>query len=158
MSSRTLELPGSLAVPHAPASAGLAVRLAATAIDGVIVASVALVAGLVAHMALTILGPRAAGAETWGLVALAAVVVTGYFGYFWGLEGATPGKKIMGLRVARVGRIEDGQAIGMGRALLRLVGITAGNVLLIDSIVALLHRDRRALHDLIADSIVVEAR
>ncbi len=158
MSSRTLELPGSLAVVHPPASAGLAVRLAATAIDGVIVASVALVAGLVAHMALAIFGPRAAEAETWGLVALAAVVVTGYFVYFWGLEGATPGKKIMGLRVARVGRIEDGQAIGMGRALLRLVGITAGNVLLIDSIVALLHRDRRALHDLIADSIVVEAR
>ncbi len=158
MSSRTLELPGSLAVVHPPASAGLAVRLAATAIDAVIVASVALVAGLVAHLALAVLGPRAAGTEAWGLAALGAVVVTGYFVYFWGVEGATPGKRIMGLRVTRPGTLETRRPIGMGRALLRLIGLTAGNVLLIDTIVALLHRDRRALHDLIADSIVVEAR
>ena len=46
----------------------------------------------------------------------------------------------------------------MGRAFLRLVGFTAGNILLVDMIVAFLHRDRRALHDLLADSIVVEAK
>ena len=35
--------------------------------------------------------------------------------------------------------------------------LTAGNILFVDVIVAFLHRDRRALHDMIADTIVVEA-
>jgi len=158
MTSRTLPLPGALVTAAPPASAGLALRLAATAIDAVIVACVTIVGGLVAHLALTILGQRAAVAESWGLAALAAVVVTGYFAYFWGREGATPGKKIMGLQITRPGDLASRPPIGIARAVLRLVALIAGNILLVDSIVALLHRDRRALHDLIADSIVVEDR
>ena len=73
------------------------------------------------------------------------------------VEGATPGKKLMGLTLTRPGTLNTREPIGPARAALRLVGITAGNILFVDLIVALL-RDRRALHDLIADSIVVEAR
>jgi uncharacterized RDD family membrane protein YckC len=159
MSSRTLELPGTLAAAaQAPASAGLAVRLAATAIDLVVIGTVTVVAGLAAHFVISLLPDQVAQAESWGLAALALVILAGYFVYFWGIEGATPGKKLMGLTVTRPGTRNTRAPIGPGRALLRLVGMTAGNILFVDFIVAFLHRDRRALHDLIADSIVVEAR
>jgi uncharacterized RDD family membrane protein YckC len=159
MSSRTLELPRTIvAGAVAPVSAGLASRLAATAIDVVIVGTVVVVAGLAAHVAIALLPAAVAQAETWGLVALAVIVLAGYFVYFWGVEGATPGKKLMGLTVTRPGTLNARTPIGPGRAVLRLIGITAGNILFVDLIVAFLHRDRRALHDLIADSIVVEAR
>ncbi len=160
MSSRTLEIPRTLVSgsAEAPISAGLAIRLAATAIDLVIVGTVVVVAGLAAHLAISVLPAQVAQAETWGLAALALVILTGYFVYFWGIEGATPGKKLMGLRLTRPGTLKTRAPIGAGRALLRLIGITAGNILFVDLIVAFLHRDRRALHDLIADSIVVEAR
>ena len=154
MTSRTLELPRTLSgATSAVAAAGLAVRLAATAIDLVVVGTVAVIGALAAHMVIAMLPAQVADVESWGLLALAAIVLVGYFVYFWGIEGATPGKKLMGLRVTRPGTHEP---IGPGRALLRLVGITAGNILFVDLIVAFLHRDRRALHDMIADSIVVE--
>jgi len=154
MTSRTLELPRTLSgATSAVASAGLAVRLAATVIDLVVVGTVAVIGALAAHMVIAMLPAQVAEVESWGLLALGAIVLTGYFVYFWGIEGATPGKKLMGLRVTRPGTREP---IGPGRALLRLVGITAGNILFVDLIVAFLHRDRRALHDMIADSIVVE--
>jgi len=156
MTSRTLELPRTLSgATSAVASAGLAVRLAATVIDLVVVGTVAVIGALAAHMVIAMLPAQVAEVESWGLLALGAIVLTGYFVYFWGIEGATPGKKLMGLRVTRSGTREP---IGPGRALLRLVGITAGNILFVDLIVAFLHRDRRALHDMIADSIVVEVR
>ena len=154
MTSRTLELPRTLSgATSAVASAGLAARLAATVIDLVVVGTVAVIGALAAHMVIAMLPAQVAEVESWGLLALGAIVLTGYFVYFWGIEGATPGKKLMGLRVTRPGTREP---IGPGRALLRLVGITAGNILFVDLIVAFLHRDRRALHDMIADSIVVE--
>ena len=156
MTSRTLELPRTLSgATSAVASAGLAVRLAATVIDLVVVGTVAVIGALAAHMVIAMLPAQVAEVESWGLLALGAIVLTGYFVYFWGIDGATPGKKLMGLRVTRPGTREP---IGPGRALLRLVGITAGNILFVDLIVAFLHRDRRALHDMIADSIVVEVR
>jgi len=156
MTSRTLELPRTLSgATSAVASAGLAARLAATVIDLVVVGTVAVIGALAAHMVIAMLPAQVAEVESWGLLALGAIVLTGYFVYFWGIEGATPGKKLMGLRVTRPGTREP---IGPGRALLRLVGITAGNILFVDLIVAFLHRDRRALHDMIADSIVVEVR
>ena len=154
MTSRTLELPRTLSgATSAVASAGLAARLAATVIDLVVVGTVAVIGALAAHMVIAMLPAQVAEVESWGLLALGAIVLTGYFVYFWGIEGATPEKKLMGLRVTRPGTREP---IGPGRALLRLVGITAGNILFVDLIVAFLHRDRRALHDMIADSIVVE--
>jgi uncharacterized RDD family membrane protein YckC len=162
MASRTLELPHTLveAPPAGTMSAGLAVRLAASAIDLVIVGTVVVVAALAAHLVLALLPASVSQADTgmWGLAALTVVVVTGYFVYFWGIEGATPGKKLMGLTLTRPGTLETRKPIGPARALLRLVGITAGNILFVDVIVAFLHRDRRALHDMIADSIVVEVR
>ena len=88
---------------------------------------------------------------------LGGVVATAYFVYFWGREGATPGKRLLGLRVARTGAPAT-RGIGLGRAFLRFAGMAAGNILLIDLVVAFLHRDRRALHDLVADTVVISRR
>jgi uncharacterized RDD family membrane protein YckC len=147
MASRTLDLPHTLVeTPSRGAmSAGLAVRLAASAIDLVTVGTVVVVAALAAHLVLAVLPASISQADTgmWGLAALAAVVFTGDF---------------MGLTLTRPGTLDTRRPIGPGRALLRLVGITAGNILFVDVIVAFLHRDRRALHDMIADIIVVEVR
>jgi uncharacterized RDD family membrane protein YckC len=147
-----------MATASPPASAELPIRLAATAVDLVIVGTAAIIAGLAAHLVIALLPAGAAQAETWGLTALATVVVADYFVYFWGREGATPGKKMMGLTVTRPGTLDTLAPIGIGRAALRLIGMTAGSVLFVDLLVAFLHRDRRALHDLLADSIVVAAR
>ena len=158
MSSRTLEVPRTLVTPEQPASAGLPIRLAASVVDLVVVGTVAVVAGLGAHMVISLLPAGVQQAENWGLGALAGIVATGYFVYFWGVEGATPGKKLLGLRVTRLESGKTRESIGLGRAFLRLVAITAGNILFVDLLVAFLHRDRRPLHDLVADSIVVESR
>ncbi len=158
MTTRILELPGTLADAGSPASARLGIRLAATAVDAVIVGTVAVVAGLAAHLVIAVLPETVREAETTGMAALAAVIVAGYFVYFWGREGATPGKRMMGLTVTRPGTLDTRAPIGVLRAFLRLIGITAGNVLFVDCIVAYLHRDHRALHDLVADSIVVRAQ
>ena len=158
MSSGTLGLPGTLTAASPPASAELPIRLAATAVDIVLVGTVAVLAGLAAHLVIAVLPAAVAKAETWVVAVLVAAVVADYFVYFWGREGATPGKKLMGLTVTRPGTLDTRAPIGIGRAALRLIGMTAGNVLFVDLLVAFLHRDRRALHDLLADSIVVAAR
>lgn len=158
MASRTLELPRTLGDHAPPASASLPVRLAATAMDLVVVGTVVVAAGLVAHLVLSILPGSLARTENIGLAALAVIIASAYFIYFWGIEGATPGKKLMGLTVTRPGALASRRPIGLGRAFVRLVGITVGNILFVDTLVAFLHRDRRALHDLMADSIVMEVR
>jgi uncharacterized RDD family membrane protein YckC len=113
---------------------------------------------LAAHLVIAVLPAAVAKAETWVVAVMVAAVVADYFVYFWGREGATPGKKLMRLTVTRPGTLDTLAPIGVWRAALRLIGMTAGNVLFVDLLVAFLHRDRRALHDLLADSIVVAAR
>ena len=78
---------------------------------------------------------------------------------FIALYGATPGKQVFGLYVVRA----DGSRIGWGRALVRhllttltlnLAVITVGLGALIFLVVAF-HPDKRGLHDLICDTVVV---
>jgi uncharacterized RDD family membrane protein YckC len=97
--------------------------------DLVVVGTVVVVAGLVAHLVLSILPGSLARTENVGLAALAVIIAAGYFIYFWGIEGATPGKKLMGLTVTRPGAFPSRRPIGPGRAFVRLVGITVGNIL-----------------------------
>lgn len=78
---------------------------------------------------------------------------------FIALRGATPGKQLFGLYVVRA----DGSRIGWGRALVRhllttltlnLAVITVGLGALIFLVVAF-HPDKRGLHDLICDTVVI---
>ena len=70
------------------------------------------------------------------------------------LTGATPGKRLMGLRVLR----RDGTSLGFGRALARALfwglGQTAAHA---GFLVALCNRENRALHDYVAGTVVIEA-
>jgi uncharacterized RDD family membrane protein YckC len=93
--------------------------------------------------------------ESVALGAAAALIAAIYFVYFWGQEGATPGLKLLGLCVTRPGTLQTKAPIGIGLAALRLVGFAAGAVLFVGFLVEVMRWDRRALHDLLADSIVV---
>jgi uncharacterized RDD family membrane protein YckC len=159
MTTGTYQLSRGIAAPaEPPASAELGIRLIATAIDGVLIGATAIIAAIAAHLVIAILPRSFQAAESLGLMILGSVVVVGYFTYFWGIEGTTPGKKMMGLCVTRPATLDVQNPIGVGRALLRLLGMTAGGLFFVDFIVAFLHKDRRALHDLMADSIVVARR
>ena len=61
-------------------------------------------------------------AVSLAMIPIAIVLGAAYYALFWGLQGATPGKRALGLAVAA----EDGTTpIGMSRATLRVTWTTA---------------------------------
>jgi uncharacterized RDD family membrane protein YckC len=85
------------------------------------------------------------------LCGLASVIGALYYVYFWGVQGATPGKQVLGLVVVDV----DGKApIGVGAAILRLIGygLSAAFLGLGFVLVPILGR---GLHDWMAGTLVV---
>jgi uncharacterized RDD family membrane protein YckC len=88
------------------------------------------------------------------LVALGIILSAVYFVGFTGGCGQTPAKMLLGLRVIR----RDGRSAGYGRAFVRWVGYGLGVLTLgLGFLIALLNRDRRALHDWLAGTRVVRA-
>lgn len=94
---------------------------------------------------------------------LAAIIVLIYFFplfplYFlalWVWRGQTVGKMAMAIKVVR----RDGHRLGVGTALLRLVGYLFSTLLLFAGFLMIaFDRQRRALHDRLADTLVVEPR
>ncbi|MBG9944963.1 RDD family protein [Brevibacillus formosus] len=73
---------------------------------------------------------------------------------FW--HGYTVGKRIVGIRIARI----DGEPVGIGTMLLRnLVGgivyvITLGIGVIVSAIMIAVRQDKRSIHDLIAGTYV----
>ncbi|MBY0087313.1 RDD family protein [Brevibacillus sp. M2.1A] len=73
---------------------------------------------------------------------------------FW--HGYTVGKRIVGIRIARI----DGEPVGVGTMLLRnLVGgivyvITLGLGIIVSAIMIAVRQDKRSIHDLIAGTYV----
>lgn len=74
---------------------------------------------------------------------------------FW--YGYTVGKKIVGVRIARV----DGEPLGIGTMLLRVLvgmvliyGITFGLAAIASAIMVGVRKDKRAIHDLVAGTYV----
>ncbi len=64
---------------------------------------------------------------SFALVPLVLALGTAYYAYYWGVRGATPGKRLLGLSV----QAEDGTApIGMSRATVRALGYLLSGVLL----------------------------
>ncbi len=75
-----------------------------------------------------------------------------YYAYFWTASGKTPGMLLIGVQV--VGR--DGSHVGTRRGLVRTLAFPLSFLLLGLGFVGILFgRDRRALHDSIADTAVV---
>jgi uncharacterized RDD family membrane protein YckC len=90
-----------------------------------------------------------------GIVGWFAITVA-YFPYFWARSGQTPGMKVMGIKVVRDA---DGGPVTQGEAILRLVGYwVSGFVFYIGFIWIFIDSRRRGWHDLIAGTVVIEAR
>ena len=92
---------------------------------------------------------------------VAAVIVITYFAAFvplyvvglWAWRGQTLGKMAVAIRVLRT----DGRPVGVGAALLRLVGYLFSTLLLLAGFLMIVFdRQRRGLHDRLADTIVVD--
>lgn len=76
-----------------------------------------------------------------------------YYGILWALGGQTIGMMAMGIKVVR----PDGRAVGLRRASLRLLGYFLSTVTLFAGfLMAAVHPQKRALHDRLADTIVIE--
>ncbi len=86
------------------------------------------------------------------LVCLALLLGGLYFVFFWGVQGATPGKRALGLQVVDLA----GRApIGVGPAILRLVGSVLSSLPLGLGFL-LVPLTGRGLHDRMAGTLVVE--
>ena len=118
-------------------------RFAAALID-------ALVVGVSTTILRVILG-FAAG-EGIGLI-----LAFGYYTYFHGRTGQTPGDAVMSIRLIDL-RDQTGEPIGYGRAFLRcLVSIVSGLVLALGYLWMLWDGEKQTWHDKAAGSVVVPA-
>ena len=150
---------GTASLAARTTEAGFGVRLAAGVIDFAIVAAVqALVLTPVArHWWSRELPATPADVPYFpilvslAMVPIALVLGAAYHAFFWGLKGATPGKRVFGLTVAT----EDGSTpIGMSRATLRVLGYLASGLLLGIGFLMIAFGGT-ALHDRIAGTRVV---
>ncbi len=135
---------------------GFLPRLAAYLIDGLIVSAGILVVMLVFGGIGAVLMRKvpALGALLMGLGYLLAFALSiGYFVHFWARSGATPGKKLLHLKVVR----DDGvEPPGHGTAILRVLGyMVNGFTMNIGFLMILFTPDRRGLHDMIAKTHVI---
>jgi uncharacterized RDD family membrane protein YckC len=135
------------------AYAGIATRAVALAIDA------ALSQGLfvIGAALLGLIGSLVNGVRPdWVVPALASIgwviTVTGYFVGFWAVTGQTPGMRLMCVRVCSGANAPP----GVGRSLLRLVGLALAIIPCFAGFLpALVDDRRRALPDLVAGTIVV---
>src|SRR4051812_29273016 len=132
---------------------GLVTRALAAAIDALLVNLAALAVAAVVALVLSIF-PVSRDTKTLLAAAGGALFgawVVGYFVFFWTTAGQTPGDLVM--RVAVV--CEDGERLRPWRATLRLAGAVVGLVLFLGYIPILLNDRRRAFHDWLAGTVVV---
>jgi uncharacterized RDD family membrane protein YckC len=133
--------------------APFALRCGAVLVDYVILVAILAFATLLARLF------DGAGSGTFfltaGYLAAAAVGVLN-FGLVVGISGRTLGKWVAGLRIERL----DGEPLSFARALLRhLVGYPLTLLTLgLGFLVAAFHPQGRALHDLLAGTVVVRSR
>jgi uncharacterized RDD family membrane protein YckC len=137
-----------------PGYGGLVTRAIAAAVDALLINLAALAVAAVAALVLSIFPVPEKTEPVLAVVGgvLFAVWVVAYFVTFWSTTGQTPGHRMM--RVAVV--CEDGAPLRPWRALVRLAGAVAGLVLFLGYIPILLSDRRRALHDWMAGTVVID--
>jgi uncharacterized RDD family membrane protein YckC len=129
--------PGALKSPPA----GWWRRFAASLIDAIVI-------GVVSGILRAILGTSTG--EGIGIL-----ISLGYFTYFHGRTGQTPGNAVLGIRVVDV-RDHIGEPIGYGRAALRwLVSIVSFVVLFLGYLWMLWDADKQTWHDKAAGSVPI---
>jgi uncharacterized RDD family membrane protein YckC len=141
-----------------PSPAGFWVRVVAALVDGFLVVLVQGLFVLLLGGAIFLLtGSIDADENTLiaGVVTLAGMLVgAGYYVFFTGYCGQTPGKMAIRVKVVR----SDGSNIGYGRALLREIpGKFLSSILFgIGYLMVALDPQKQGLHDKIADTLVVK--
>jgi len=86
---------------------------------------------------------------------MAVIVNAGYFTFFHCATGQTPGKMILGLKV--VGK--DGRPLTLGRSFLRWFSYFLSALpFMLGYLIVLFDRQKRALHDRVAGTCVIDAR
>ena len=138
--------------------AGFGIRLLAYLIDMVILFVIFAVIIFVSIFIGRAADPANLATGTGRSVADLACAVTGlvYFLYFWGSKGATPGKKLLRLRVRLQNQLTNDPGIGQGRAFIRLIGYAINGVFLyLPFLIILTNKEKRGLHDFMAGTEVV---
>ena len=134
--------------------AGLVTRALGLAIDVAIAQAIvfaggavlALVASLVGDFKLDTTLERVLAACAWTLT------VAVYFVTFWSTVGQTPGMRIMDVRVTAA----DGEPPGVGRSIVRVIGLGLAIIPLFAGFLPVLVDDRRrALQDFLAGTVVL---
>jgi len=138
MSSMDPSYAGAGAVTVTSARAGFWRRFAAAFIDGILL-------GIVSWILQAILGNAGS--------ALTLLIGIGYYTYFHGSTGQTPGDAALSIRVVDK---DGGGSIGYGRAFVRwLVSIISGAVILLGYLWMLWDSEKQTWHDKAANAVVV---
>jgi uncharacterized RDD family membrane protein YckC len=142
---------------RAGAYAGLMTRTIAYALDGALINVAALLAGIAAALALSILHlpSRLDGVVAAVLAVAYAVWVVGYFVTFWSTTGQTPGSRLMRIRVIDA---HGAPRLKPRRAAVRVAGLVLATIPLFAGFFMMLwDRRRRCLQDRLARTVVVHA-
>jgi uncharacterized RDD family membrane protein YckC len=147
--------PGDVTAPGVP-YAGIATRAIALAADMAIVQVVVFAGGAVLALVASLAGGidmddtviRILAAAAW------AGTVCAYFVTFWTTAGQTPAMRMMDLRVCTA----DGEPPGVGRSIVRVVGLALAIIPLFAGFLPVLVDDRRrGIHDMLARTVVLHA-
>jgi uncharacterized RDD family membrane protein YckC len=135
--------PGCGKAINAVEYAGFWIRFLAVFIDGLIL--------IIPNIVISAIAAGDIGAVFVLQFLLNAAYVVG----FWTANGATPGKMLMGLQITR----RDGGEISAGTAIARYLGYFLSSITLgIGYLMIAFSREKRGLHDRVADTIVIRTR
>lgn len=134
-----------------PAPAGFWIRFGAALVDSLVFLVVEFILGVAAGL---VWGAEITESKLFKAAITAFMFVFGsvYYVVLHALFGQTLGKMAVKVRVVRL----DGGPISVGTSILRYIGyFLSGVIFLIGYVMAGLRHDKRALHDLIADTRVI---
>ena len=134
--------------------AGLVTRAVAFAIDIALIDLAAIIVGIVVGLGISAFELPDVVTTIAAVIGAVAFVVWWfvYFALFWSTTGQTPGARVMGVRVV----CEKGGMLGVGGAIVRLVGMALAAIpLFAGFLLILFDQRRRGLQDMLARTIVV---
>lgn len=148
--------------------AGFWRRFVAYSIDGLIISMVFIILAAISGIAFfagamsgknsawisAMTDPERLGSIGIAVVGFYTLLFIAYFTYFLGLNGRTPGKKLLGLQVVSV----EGHPISFGTAFLRSVGYLVSSLLFtipLGYIWAAFDKRKQTWHDKIAGTVVI---
>ena len=154
---RTTPVPPPAAQEHLQGHyAGFASRFLAFVVDVAIITAVAVLVLAAINFVASIVTGKSTNfnrSDIWVVIAYVAWAFI-YFAYWWGLNGKTPGGSLFGVQVLT----DDGRDVSGRRAIGRTLAFPLSFLILCLGFLGILLGDRRrALHDVIAGTVVVYA-